>query len=78
MIRYILALSLLCVVSAPAAARAEHDEVQFFSNIHVGPDSTIHDAVCFSAASILKARQPETWWSSSGIPTLPAKPSMTW
>ncbi|MGO9336543.1 MAG: hypothetical protein ACLPY1_03445 [Terracidiphilus sp.] len=46
MTRYILTLSLLCAVFAPAA-RAEHDEVQFFSNIHVGPDSTIHDAVCF-------------------------------
>ena len=47
MIRYILALTLLSAVFAPAAARAEHDEVQFFANIHVGPDSTIHDAVCF-------------------------------
>ena len=47
MIRYILALTMLSAVFAPAAARAEHDEVQFFANIHVGPDSTIHDAVCF-------------------------------
>jgi hypothetical protein len=47
MIRPIFALTLLCAAFASAPARAEHDEVQFFSNIHVGPDSTIHDAVCF-------------------------------
>jgi len=47
MIRYILALIVLCAALAPAAARAEHDEVQFFSNIHVDAGSTIHDAVCF-------------------------------
>jgi hypothetical protein len=56
MIRYILTLSLLCAAFAPAAARAEHDEVQFFSNIHVGPDSTIHDAVCFFCSVDLEGK----------------------
>jgi hypothetical protein len=47
MIRHILPVLLLCATLAPAAARAEQDQVQFFSNIHVAPGSAIHDAVCF-------------------------------
>ena len=47
MIRRILALTLLCAAFASTRARAEQDAVQFFSNIEVTPDSTVHDAVCF-------------------------------
>jgi hypothetical protein len=47
MIRRILPVLLLCAALAPAAARAEQDEVQFFSNINVDSGSTVHDAVCF-------------------------------
>jgi len=47
MIRRILALTLLCAAFASARARAEQDAVQFFSDIEVAPDSTVHDAVCF-------------------------------
>jgi len=47
MIRRTLPVLLLCAALAPAAARAEQDEVQFFSNIHVSSGSTVHDAVCF-------------------------------
>jgi hypothetical protein len=47
MIRRILPLLLLCSAFACMQAHAEQDEVQFFSNIHVGPDATVHDAVCF-------------------------------
>jgi hypothetical protein len=47
MIRRILALTLLCAGFASICARAEQDAVQFFSNIEVAPDSTVHDAVCF-------------------------------
>jgi len=47
MIRRSLPILLLCAVLAPAAARAEQDQVQFFSNIHVSPGSEVHDAVCF-------------------------------
>src|ERR1700678_4311193 len=47
MIRHILPVLLLCATLAPVAARAEQDQVQFFSNIHVAPGSAIHDAVCF-------------------------------
>ena len=47
MIRRILALTLLCAAFASTRARAEQDAVQFFSNIEVAPDSTVHDAVCF-------------------------------
>ena len=47
MIRRILALTLLCAGFAPIRAHAEQDAVQFFSNIEVAPDSTVHDAVCF-------------------------------
>ncbi|MGD0631044.1 MAG: hypothetical protein ABR987_17080 [Terracidiphilus sp.] len=57
MIRRIFALALLCAAFASAApAHAEHDEVQFFSNIHVGPDSTIHDAVCFFCSVDLEGK----------------------
>ena len=56
MIRYILALILVCAAFAPAAARAERDEVQFFSNIHVDADSTIHDAVCFFCSVDLEGK----------------------
>jgi hypothetical protein len=47
MIRRILPVLLLCAALAPATARAEQDEVQFFSNIHVASGASIHDAVCF-------------------------------
>jgi hypothetical protein len=47
MIRRTLPVLLLCAALAPAAARADQDQVQFFSNIHVSSGSTIHDAVCF-------------------------------
>ncbi len=57
MIRRIFALTLLCAAFASAApARAEHDEVQFFSNIHVGPNATIHDAVCFFCSVDLEGK----------------------
>jgi hypothetical protein len=47
MIRRVLALALLCAAFAYPRARAESDDVQFFSNIDVPADSTVHDAVCF-------------------------------
>lgn len=47
MIRRTLPVLLLCAALAPAAAHAERDEVQFFSNIHVDSGATVHDAVCF-------------------------------
>jgi len=47
MTRSIFAVILLCAAFASAPARAENDAVQFFSNIDVSPDSTVHDAVCF-------------------------------
>ena len=48
MIRRILAVCLLGVAFAAAATpgRAQ-DAVQFFSNIEVSSESTVHDAVCF-------------------------------
>lgn len=48
-IRHYLAILLIGVVSCAVApfAHAENDEVQFFSNIDVPPDATVHDAVCF-------------------------------
>jgi hypothetical protein len=48
-LRRIFACLLLLAAFAMAAApaRAENDEVQFGSDIRVGPGSTIHDAVCF-------------------------------
>lgn len=47
--RFWLAAGLLAatVAAAPTPARANDDAVQFFSNIHVTPDSPVHDAVCF-------------------------------
>ncbi len=47
MIRRILAVALFCAAFTSTQARAERDEVQFFSNIHVASGETIHDAVCF-------------------------------
>jgi hypothetical protein len=47
MIRRIFTFILLCAAFASTHARAEQDAVQFFSNIEVSPDSTVHDAVCF-------------------------------
>jgi hypothetical protein len=35
------------LVAAATPARAERDAVQFFSDIRVAPDATVHDAVCF-------------------------------
>jgi hypothetical protein len=34
-------------LSVAAPARAQNDRVQFFSNIHVGPNDTAGNAVCF-------------------------------
>jgi hypothetical protein len=47
--RRILGIFLLAAAFAAAStpARAEQDAVQFFSNIEVSPESTVHDAVCF-------------------------------
>jgi hypothetical protein len=49
MTRRILALLCLGIAFAAASipARADGDQVQFFSNIDVPADSTVHDAVCF-------------------------------
>jgi hypothetical protein len=49
MMQRMLAVGLLGAAFAFAAApaRASNDAVQFGSNIHVTPDSTVHDAVCF-------------------------------
>lgn len=47
MIRRILALTFLGAALASPPARADQDAVQFFSNIDVPADSTVHDAVCF-------------------------------
>ncbi len=38
---------LLLLAAAATPALAENDEVQFGSDIHVGANSTVHDAVCF-------------------------------
>ena len=46
-LRQISACLLLLGAIAATPALAENDEVQFGSDIRVGPDSTIHDAVCF-------------------------------
>jgi len=45
----LLAVCLIGAAFAAAAtpARADRDAVQFFSNIRVAPDATVHDAVCF-------------------------------
>jgi len=47
MIRRIFALTLLCAAIASVPALAEEDAVQFFTDIHVQPGATVHDAVCF-------------------------------
>ena len=49
MMKRVLAVSLLGAVFAAAAipAFADRDAVQFGSNIHVAPDASVHDAVCF-------------------------------
>jgi hypothetical protein len=47
MTRRIFAVVVLCAAFACTHARAEQDTVQFFTNIHVAPDSQVHDAVCF-------------------------------
>ena len=56
MIRRILPVLLLWAALAPASARAEQDEVQFFSNIHVDSGSTVHDAVCFFCSVNLEGK----------------------
>jgi hypothetical protein len=45
----ILAVGLLASAFAVAAtsARADQDAIQFFNNIHVTPETPVHDAVCF-------------------------------
>ena len=47
--RGLLAVALLgaAFAAAPAPVHAQRDSVEFFSNLHVGPDETVHDAVCF-------------------------------
>ena len=40
-----LCAAALLFVAAPA--RAQNDRVQFFSNIHIGPNDTANNAVCF-------------------------------
>lgn len=49
MIQRIFAVSLLAAAFAAASAPAfaDRDAVQFFSNIRVAPDATVHDAICF-------------------------------
>jgi hypothetical protein len=49
MIPKLLAVCLLGAVFMAGAtpARADRDAVQFFSDIRVAPDTTVHDAVCF-------------------------------
>jgi len=49
MLQRMLAVSLLGAALAASAipAHADGDVVHFFSNIHVAPDATVHDAVCF-------------------------------
>ena len=56
MIRRILPLLLLCAFAVPTHARAEQDTVQFFSNIDVSADSTVHDAVCFFCSVNLEGK----------------------
>jgi hypothetical protein len=48
-IQRLLTVSLLATAFAAAAtpALANQDAVQFGSNIHVAPDASVHDAVCF-------------------------------
>ena len=47
-LRLLVPILLAVAVGASSpAARAEKDNVQFGSNIHVAPGETIHDAVCF-------------------------------
>jgi len=48
-IQRLLTVCLLGAVFAAAArpAHADRDQVHFGSNIHVAPDTTVHDAVCF-------------------------------
>jgi hypothetical protein len=49
MMRRMLAFCLLAAAFLAAAtpAHADSDRVQFFSNINVGSDMAVHDAVCF-------------------------------
>lgn len=49
MMHRILAAGLFAglLAAAPTPARANDDVVQFFSDIHVTPDTPVHDAVCF-------------------------------
>jgi hypothetical protein len=56
MTRRILAVTLLCAAFACVPAHAEEDAVQFFSNIHVEPDATVHDAVCFFCSVDLEGK----------------------
>jgi hypothetical protein len=58
MTRRVLAIFLLGAAFAGAStpARAEQDEVQFFSNIEVSPGSTVHDAVCFFCSANIEGK----------------------
>jgi hypothetical protein len=48
MSRKFLALCLLCagLLACAAPARADQDVVRIFDNINIGPDESVHDAVC--------------------------------
>jgi len=76
----LLAVCLIGAAFAAAAtpARADRDAVQFFSNIRVAPDATVHDAVCFFCNADVEGKRKETLWSSSGTSTSLAKPITTW
>jgi hypothetical protein len=52
----IAALALVFVALASAHARAEEDQVQFFSDIHVSSGETVHDAVCFFCSVDLEGK----------------------
>lgn len=56
MTRRIFAVALLCAAFVCASAHAEQDQVQFFNDIHVDSDSTIHDAVCFFCSVNLEGK----------------------
>jgi hypothetical protein len=52
----VLAVALLAAAFASTHARAEEDQVQFFSNIHVEAGETVHDAVCFFCSVDLEGK----------------------
>ena len=55
--RFLTILSLAAALAATAPlARADRDAVQFFSNIDIPADSTVHDAVCFFCSVNLEGK----------------------